>query len=197
MENEEVLMDTTPDKTTELTVPIKFNKETRELSLEEAAALAQKGLKFEAIENDYKAIKDLAAKENKSVPEFISVLCLNQNEAKKQNLKELCGGNEELADRILKLEENTQKDMGFEELKSAFPKINSIEDLPESVTENAKLKGTLLLDEYLRYRFWEQRKAKETALKQKENTASSTGSLKGTQSNINPEAQEFLRSLWG
>lgn len=197
MENNEVLRDTTPEETKEFTVPIKFNKETRKLSLEEASNLAQKGLKFEAIENDYKAIKDLAAKENKSVPEFISSLCLNQNEAKKQNLKELCGGNEEMAEHILKLENLREKDMGFEELKAAFPKITSIEDLPESVTENARLKGTLLLDEYLRYRLSEQKKARETTLKQKENMLSSTGSLKGLENSLNPEAEEFLRGLWG
>ena len=102
-----------------------------------------------------------------------------------------------MADHILELENLREKDMGFEELKAAFPKITSIEDLPESVTENARLKGTLLLDEYLRYRLSEQKKARETALKQKENMLSSTGSLKGLENSLNPEAEEFLRGLWG
>ena len=195
MENTQVT-DLPESETNEITVPVKFNKEIKELSLEDASTLAQKGLKFEAIEKDFATLKDLAAKENKSVPTFISELGARYNETKKKSLIEECGGNEEIAERILTLENEGKSQDGLEELKDAFPEIKSYEDLPESVLENAKLKGTLLLDEYLRYLLGQNKILKAAAQKQKENELSSTGPLVNLKGANNPETEEFLRGLW-
>ncbi len=179
-----------------ITVPIKFNKETRELSLEEAAALAQKGLKFEAIEKDFATLKDLACSENKSVPAYLSDLLEGKSSALKQELLEKCGGNEEIAERLLQLEENKPRDMKCDELYEAFPEIKSLDDLPESVAEGIRLRGTYPLDEYLRYLFLQDKNAKTTLKKQREAEKTSTGSLVNLKGGENPEAQEFLRGLW-
>ncbi len=181
----------------EIKVPIKFNKETREISLEEASALAQKGLKFEAIEKEYNLLKDLASKENKSVPKFIEELVAGKNTEEKTKLLEKCGGDEEIAERILKSEGKKTSDNGFAELKESFPEIKSPEDLPEEVLENAQLKGTFLLDEYLRYLLIQDKKIKETNKKLKNTQKASTGSLSSQKGAGNPETEEFLKGLWG
>ena len=116
--------DTTPKSEEPIKIPIKFNKETRNLTLEEATTLAQKGLKFESIEKEYNLLKQLALRENKSIPLYIAELDRRYNEEKKQSLTEKCGGNEEIAEHILSLENEKKAGDGFDELTSAFPEIN-------------------------------------------------------------------------
>ena len=68
--------------------------------------------------------------------------------------------------------------------------------MPQSVVENARMKGTLLLDEYLRYRHNEKRKARKASL-QTENAANlSIGSQTDRKGGVSPETAEFLRGLW-
>ena len=188
--------DTTPKNDEPIKIPIKFNKETRNLSLEEATTLAQKGLKFESIEKEYNLLKQLALRENKSIPLYIAELDRRYNEEKKQSLTEKCGGNEELAEHILSLENEKKAGDGFDELTSAFPEIKSKENLPREVLDNAELKGTLLLDEYLRYLLSQKRNAQTVARKQREGEKSSTGSLINRRDSQTSETEEFLKGLW-
>ncbi len=180
-----------------ITVPIKFNKETRNISLEEASLLAQKGLKFEAIEKEYNSLKALASKENKSVPKFIEELIEGKKEKEKAELLEKCGGDEKIAERILKSEGKGKNDNGFSELSESFPEIKSLEDLPEEVIEKAQLNGTFLLDEYLRYLLAQDKKVKAVNKKVKAAQKASTGSLASQKGATNPETEEFLKGLWG
>lgn len=188
--------DTTPKNDEPIKIPIKFNKETRDLTLEEATTLAQKGLKFESIEKEYNLLKQLALRENKSIPLYIAELDRRYNEEKKQSLTEKCGGNEEIAEHILSLENEKKAGDGFDELASAFPEIKSKENLPREVLDNAELKGTLLLDEYLRYLLSQKRNAQTVARKQREGEKSSTGSLTNHRDSQTSETEEFLKGLW-
>ena len=63
----EETMETIPEASNEIFVPVKFNKQIRNLELDKAAELAQKGLKFEAIAADYDNLKRIAAENGKSV----------------------------------------------------------------------------------------------------------------------------------
>ena len=195
-EKDVCLTDTTPKSEEPIKIPIKFNKETRNLSLEEATTLAQKGLKFESIEKEYNLLKQLALRENKSIPLYIAELDRRYNEEKKQYLTEKCGGNEEIAEHILSLENEKKAGDGFDELTSAFPEIKSKENLPREVLDNAELKGTLLLDEYLRYLLSQKRNAQTVARKQREGEKSSTGSLINRRDSQTSETEEFLKGLW-
>ena len=188
--------DTTPKSDEPIKIPIKFNKETRNLTLEEATTLAQKGLKFESIEKEYNLLKQLALRENKSIPLYIAELDRRYNEEKKQSLTEKCGGNEEIAEHILSLENEKKAGDGFDELTSAFPEIKSKKNLPREVLDNAELKGTLLLDEYLRYLLSQKRNAQTVARKQREGEKSSTGSLINRRDSQTSETEEFLKGLW-
>lgn len=188
---------TTPETDNEIFIPVKFNKEIINLDVKQAATLAGKGIKFDLIAKDYESIKNLAANEGKSVGEFINLIKERQASRKKDELLKKCGGDQGLADYILNLEQGKREDVnGFLELKEAFPEIKDIDSLPSSVLENAKLKGTLLLDEYLRYRLNQKNAIKQTALKKQQNFNSSIGSQINKMGNQNPETAEFLRGLW-
>ena len=190
------LTDTTPKSDEQVKIPIKFNKETKNLTLEEATTLAQKGLKFESIEKEYNLLKQLASRENKSIPNYIAELERRYNEEKKQSLTEKCGGNQEIAEHNLALEKEKKASDGFEELSTAFPEIKSKENLPQEVLNNAELKGTLLLDEYLRYLLSQKRNAQTIAQKQREGEKTSTGSLINNKDSHTSETEEFLKGLW-
>ncbi len=189
--------ETMPQNGNEITVPIKYNKETKLLDLETAAQLAQKGMKYEAVKDDYELLKKLALKENKSVPEYLNTLSAKHLEDRKNELTEKCGGNGEIAEHIMELE-NAHKDIdnGFSELSVMFPEFKTEEDLPRSVLERAKLRGTLLLDEYLRYMLDNERKLKANADNQKRAEKSSLGSQLNRSGAVNPETEEFLKGLW-
>lgn len=186
----------TPEAKKEVFIPVKYNKEIKNLGLEDAARLAQMGLKFEAIADDYEALKNIAAKAGHSVSEYIAALKKQNEEVRLQELTDKCGGNGEMASYVMQLEAGGEESDGFKELNAEFPEIKSIADLPAAVAENAELRGTKLLDEYLRYRHAEERKAKNAALKQKNAESISLGSLTDRKGGINPETAEFLKGLW-
>ncbi len=181
----------------EVVIPVKFNKEIRNLTADEAAVLAQKGMKFDLISKDFEALREISRKNGKSVAQFIEQLKMQEYSKRKEELLEKCSGDEELAEHIISLESGEKTDLkGFEELKCYFPKIKSIEQLPEKVVLNAKLKGTFLLDEYLRYRLEEKRRSGEVISLQEENSDISLGSQLNKKAETNPETLEFLKGLW-
>ena len=140
---------TEPSKN-EILIPVKFNKEIKNLTADEAAQFAQKGMKFDAISDDYNRIRALAAKNGGSVSKFLNTIEEMQNNKRKQELLQGCAGNEELAEHIMRLEGmKTGEESGFEELKKEFPEIKIIEEIPEAVRETSIERGTDLLDEYL------------------------------------------------
>ena len=181
----------------EITVPVKFNKQVKNLTLGEASLLAQKGMKFDLIRDDFETLKKLAAKSNKSVPEYLQALKQREEERKKAELLEKCSGDNDLVEKIIALEEN--KDLPVDtvsEIKRFFPKIQNEDALPQEVVESAKLKGTLLLDEYLRY-LLAQKKRQEKSIKAQEKAADlSIGSQQSQRSALSPESQEFIKGLW-
>lgn len=185
-----------PDFAGEIFVPVKYNKEIKKLGLEEAARLAQKGLKFEAVAADYQNLKRIAARSGKSVSEFLRALEKDCRESRRKELLEKCGGNEEMADYVLRLEKEPESDMGLEELKEQFPEIKDISDLPRSVVENAEMKGTLLLDEYLRYRHGAKRESVRAAAQRISADNASVGPQTDRRGGLNPETAEFLKGLW-
>lgn len=188
---------TTPKREKDLLIPVKYNKETRLLTVDEASKLAQLGLKFEAISKNFDTLKSLAKSENKSVSAFLEELQTVKTERRRNLLLEKCGGDKDLAEHILSLEGDglTQAD-GFEELQEFFPNFKSRSDLPEQVTESANMNGTLLLDEYLRFCLRERHRIKEAARLQKCAEISSTGSQINRSGYVDPETAEFLKGLW-
>lgn len=189
--------DTTPKTENEFKIPVKYNKETKLLSADEASKLAQLGLKFESVSKNLDTLKSLAKSENKTVGAYLESLKKAKAEQRKNQLLEKCGGDTELAEHIMMLEGDEKKDFdGFEELREYFPQFKSRSDLPEQVTENANINGSLLLDEYLRFCLNERRRIKEAAHLQKSAEISSIGSQINRSGCVDPEAAEFLKGIW-
>lgn len=187
---------TTAPQVDEPFVPVKYNKEVINLSLEKAGELAQKGMKFEALSDELSLLKELATKSGKTVMQFLSSLKLQSDDAMVNSLKEKCGDDAALLNEVTKLFSKNEADDGFAELQKHFPEIKSREDLPQSVLENASLCARPLLDEFLRYRLLQEKAVKENLLSQQTARLSSTGSLINKSGGENPEAAEFLKGLW-
>ena len=187
---------TTPQAESDIIVPVKFNKQIVNLNLQQAQELAQKGMKFDMISSDYAALKSLANKEGKNVGEYISALMADKTARHLQEITDKCGGDSEFAKHIVALEKEDDQLRGFEELCDNFPKIKTIKDLPQSVVDAATLKGTLLLDEYLRYLHKQDIAVKQSLKKQKETAETSAGYFASKGGAQSPETAEFLRGLW-
>ena len=187
---------TTAPQVDEPFVPVKYNKEVINLSLEKAGELAQKGMKFEALSDELSLLKELATRSGKTVMQFLSSLKLQSDDAMVNSLKEKCGDDAALLNEVTKLFSKNEADDGFAELQKHFPEIKSREDLPQSVLENASLCARPLLDEFLRYRLLQEKAVKENLLSQQRARLSSTGSLINKSGGENPEAAEFLKGLW-
>ena len=187
---------TTEEK--ELLIPIKFNKEVKNISLEEARALAQKGMKYDIIYKDYETLKELASEEGKSVAEYLESLKNARIESRRNELLAKCGGDTDMAEHFLKLEmavkNETENDLN--ELREYFPAIKDIEQLPEEVVESSRLKGSSLLDDFLRYNLRENRKQKRAEAEIQNADKKCMGSLQNKNGGISPEAMEFLKGLW-
>ncbi|MEE1238701.1 MAG: hypothetical protein UHO61_02120 [Acutalibacteraceae bacterium] len=188
--------ETTPCSADEIFVPVKYNKEIRNLELGKAAELAQKGLKFEAIAADYENLKRIASENGKSVSEFLCALEEEKRKTRKKELLDECGGNEKMAEYVLSLEKSPEENLGLKELMTEFPDIKDISDLPQTVVENSKMKGTLLLDEYLRYLHSEKMNVQRAAAQSESNKALSIGSQTDRKGGTSPETAEFLKGLW-
>ncbi len=187
--------DANTNRDDEKTVKVKFNKEEKEIEPEKAKTLIQKGLKYELIEDDYLSLKDMADESGLPVTEFLKNLQKSRQSERLNALKEQAGGNEELAKRVIDLEnKNKPENKDFKELQSEFPEIKEIGELPQEVIENSSVKGSRLLDEYLRYLHKKSRKEAAKQHTEKENLKAGVGSQKSEDTAA--EQNEFIKGIW-
>ncbi len=184
------------DATIKGAIPVKFNKKILYLSNEEAATLAQKGMKYDSISDEISRISALARKKGVQLAAFIGELERDYEQTHSAQTLERCGGDKDLAEYVLKLEGTASHNSGFEELKRLFPEFESEEQLPESVRNAALLRGSQLLDEYLRYRLAGERAAKQQRDIIKSRNTAGIGSLAFSGTNINSAPASFLQGLW-
>ncbi len=182
----------------QIRIPIKFNKESRELSLEEASSYAQKGMKYDLIRPDFERLRRLAQQRGKSLPDLVDALCNEDRDSRKAKLLEQCGGNEELAQHVMELEEAADpREDSFDELRENFPEFTTPQAVPEAVRAAAAQKGTRLLDEYLRYRLQQNRQRRNAEADRRHADESAVGSQKRYAVGVDPVQAEFLRGIWG
>ncbi len=193
---------TTAEPTAENTevsgIKLKFNKEIREVPISEAVNLAQKGMKYDKISPDIQKLRSLAEKNGQSISEYISELEKQQLDLHREKLIEECGGNSEIAERILKLEgnENSDTDAQFLLLQKEFPEIESMDSLPEEVLESVEIFGGNLLSAYLLYNHREQLKALKAQQKMNENANITLGSKERFAPTQLGGMQEFIKGIW-
>lgn len=181
----------------EVFVPVEINSETQMLSLEQAATLARKGMEFDTVSRDWERLGALAASKEMEVSRFIDALENEAVQRRMDELCELCGGNKEMAEHVLSLEKAVKPEAtDFDELREFFPEIKSREQLPQTVVRSAELKGTKLLDEYLRYQLCERRRLKRNEAKSREANAAWVGSQRQNGPKADAANAEFLRGIW-
>ncbi len=186
---------TTPqaDTTDSAFLEVKFNKETRKLSLDEAATLAQKGMKFDMIEGQFDRLKALSKRQGLSVADYLTGLEETLREQKISALAEKCSGDRELAEKLYSLEDAPKQEN--DELFAVFPELESEQDIPDEVKTAAQIKGTGLLFEYLMYdRRLRVAAAEEEKARQKAQSLS-LGSLSSSSKDVSDA--EFLKGVWG
>lgn len=212
--------DSISENTDPVFVPIRFNHESKNLSIDEAATYAQKGMAAEPIMSK---LRYLSAVLEVPVNQVVDKLLNSNEEARKNELLEKVNGDEELANQLLeaekskhqkavdemlaaeKLTEEQEKTSvndrlanDFLELQNEFPEISSVDKIPKGVLKESVDKNISLLDSYLRYQNRENKKISAAAAVQKAAEKSTTGSIGSSQDiGTSPEIEAMLQGLWG
>ncbi len=175
------------------------NIDTQEIEANVLEELRDKARKYDMAAADYQRIRDLAAHKDCSVGEFISGIEKDMTDRRIEELTEGCGGNRELAERIFKLESAAAgiERADIREISEYFPEITEISQLPETVVEASRLKGSALLDEYLRHLAQLYRAKENSAQNDRRAKDSSIGSQRNAESgDYDPTSREFIKALW-
>ena len=183
----------------EITVRLDLGGEERDYRIEELTELAKKGYNYDLISSDWERVKSMAFADGKSVGEYLSSLCENQTSNRRKELIEKCV-DEELAEYILNLEASATKnnDCFFGEVLDYFPKIKDISELPLCVVESAKVKGSRILDEWLRYRHKKQTEMSAFKDFEKLTSNSSIGPQREfISADYDPAKLQFIKGIWG
>ena len=223
--------DTTPAAETEeavpaggtpLTIPIQYNHESRELTLDEARDLAQKGLKFDELTPTLEKMRFLAAANGKSLPDLVDALVESQDKQLYQSLLDECDGNEAIARRLYEAEKAERQSRyetarqaetaaqqkerealterlaaEFLELQKEFPDVQAFGELPPPVVETAVRKGIPLMDAYLRHQHREQRKITAARSAQAAAQKASAGAQSaGMEEAANPAIDAMMAGIW-
>ena len=175
---------------------LQLQGENKSFTKEEICELAKKGLQFEQISGDFETLKNASNKVGLSATEFINNAKKIFTEKRLDELTEKAGGNRELAKHILSLEGEKDTAYGFDELSSAFPEIKQIGDLPQEVVSKHKLRGSNILDEYLRYRFKQEKEKENFRTREAANSSMGIGPQRNTVIPDSAEQSEFLKGLW-
>ncbi len=158
---------------------VKFNKQTHTLSHEQAVQYAQMGMKYESVEPLLATLKDTAAREGKTLTEWVSGLTERTAPPPADTLAQ------RLAEE-------------YEALKAFVPQVGDFSQLPDEVVRTAGEQGISLLDAYLRHehkqtvRIAEEQAAAEAAAARSAGAMASDGGQTAS-----PVEAAMLRGIWG
>ncbi len=192
---------------------VRYNHRDKELCEDEAKTLAQKGLAYDSI---YPKLKRAAALKGMDVKAFVSSFERNEEDAYRASLVEQYGEESEAVEGLMELyrakkdalvqdavdrwdgDEAKRKasvEEQFKALKSEFPDIKSYESLPPEVLSDVE-GGAELLPSYLKYKYFEDKRIKESERKAAESAAASAGAL-GSNEVTESTMDAFLKGLRG
>lgn len=204
------------------TVPVKYNKQYRELTPEEASVYAQKGMRYEALEPQLAKVRFMAARSGQPLEAVIERMYEASENAVRQEMLNKVGGDEKLADELMdswrlqnrkayddmvaaeaREAENEAEDNNkrlaaeFVELRREFPELDKIEDVPRTVLQAAVRSGRDLLSEYLIYTHKESRRVAQAEAQRAAAAKASTGSQAGgNPPEETPEISALLAGIW-
>lgn len=205
-------------------VRVKFNKQEREYSIDEATPLVQKGLKWDSFQETHEKLKFLSTTSGLSVQDLVDKLVESNEETLYQQILDKAG-NEEIAKELHEAKK-AERQRKFDEFKTQeaerekqeaeseaeaernrlaneFIELKSetgiaeFKDVPKSVLSLASKKHISLYDAYLRYEKAETAKAKAVADKQTEASKTSSGSLSSDAQNNKTEYDDVTRAIFG
>lgn len=184
-------------------VSVRFNHRQRILSGEEAAVYAQKGLKWEAFQDDYDRLRFLAEGTGQSVSAWIHDQCERDRQRETEEVLARCGDEEtarqlvelrrreraqrfqSAADRTSTEEQSEQEAQAqrlageYDELCRVVPDVGEFASLPETVIREAVEREVPLLYTYLRFCYEQERQTAAEKTRAANCAAASTGSLRG------------------
>jgi len=207
-------------------VRVKFNKQVREYSIEEATPYVEMGLKYESFKPTYEKLKFIATTSGLSIPDLVDKLLETNERTVYEQILEKAGGNEEIAKELheakkaerqrkyqellqqekereekeLEVERQAERERlanEFIELKNATDgKFAEFKDVPKAVLNLAQKRNISLLDAYLRFEHEESKKREAAARKQSEAAKSSVGSLADTAETPDSAGDEFTKAFY-
>ncbi len=167
-------------------IEVKFNKQLRRLSLSEARDFAEKGMKYDSLLPALNRLKELSPDSNMSLAQLADHLFKEKEEKASlvQQAQEQDGRQNRLTAQFL-------------ELKSKFPEIGGIRDIPESVIERSLSGEIPLYYAYLGYLREEELKAARAVLADEKASAKTAGDLTDAPDRLSsPEIAAMLRGIW-
>lgn len=204
------------------TVPVKYNKQYRELTPEEAGVLAQKGMKYDALEPQLQKLRQMAAISGRSLSQMVDSIYQAGEALARQELLRRTGGDAALADQLMEArklkgdkafadalaaeQRDAQADRAdttrrladdFLELQREFPDIARLDDIPDPVLEAAARKGTSLTAEYLLFRHREEQRIARARADGKTAGDAAVGSMQDFgSSDGTPALSAMLKAIW-
>ena len=186
--------DTTPQPSdNDAFIEVKFNKETKKLTLDEATTLAQKGMKLDQISKELEILKALSKEKGISFSEFVKQLEGQSRESKIDALREKYSGDPELSELLSVLGAKGEDDDAAR-LHKELPDV-VFEEIPQEVKAAASLNGRGLLLEYLLYEHRQHKACESEEIRQEKTREQSLGSLSSASSQ-NTADSEFIKGVW-
>lgn len=156
------------------TLPVKFNKQEYQLSVEEATVYAQKGMKYTALEPTLERLRSLAQTRGQSLAALAGSLCGDDTDLHERLAEEYCL------------------------LREECPELDTFDKVPTAVVQRAMDSGMPLLYAYLHYRYGEQQRIDRARAMAAAAKASSAGAQRGeTQHTSDPAVEAMVRGIWG
>ncbi|MDD2362800.1 MAG: hypothetical protein PHH84_07610 [Oscillospiraceae bacterium] len=213
-----------PPDEADTTVCVKFNKQERTYTVEQAVPLVEMGLKWESFRPQHEKLRYMALSQGKSVSELIELVQEDFDERLYARLLEECGGNQAAAKRLHETQKaemqrryeqacaqeqirQEQQDLqtGLEErladdflllVKEVPDRFAGFEDVPSAVVDSAVKENLCLLDAYLRYELQEKKKAAAAQATQAQAAARSAGSLEGKRNSPETDLNSFEHAFY-
>lgn len=147
-ETEQENTDVSADETAPPVIKVKYNKQEREYSLDDAIPLVQKGLLYDNLVKrwglsdsptpTFERLRYLASTTGQTVPELIESLVASNEEALYQQILEKVGGNEEVAKELHEAKK-AERQRKYEELKAQEAEREKQDEEAKRQAENDRI----------------------------------------------------------
>ncbi len=141
------------------TLTVKYNHQSRTLTADEAAAYAQMGMKYEAMQPTLDRLGALAASRRQTLDQYVTAAEADAQRAllaaATAETGDPAAAAAQVAEQTLAAETTRLREQ-MTELAEAGVGITDLQDLPAAAREDARQNGRTLLDAYLRHQWHEQ-----------------------------------------